>query len=74
MRHQLSDKIQKLERELESSEREMTKVVEDAKEKDVGREKMRDDYERKVKQYESQVFRESSNKVSQPDCEAQDKA
>ena len=55
MRHQLSDKIQKLERELEASERELSKALEESREKDATKDKIKEEYERKVKHYEGLV-------------------
>lgn len=55
MRHQLTDKIQKLERELEASEREKIKFLEEIKEKDASREKAKEEHDRKVKHYEGLV-------------------
>ena len=55
-RHQYNDKLQKLERELESSERDKSKLSDELREKDSTKEKLKDDYERKIRNYESQVL------------------
>lgn len=56
MRHQFTDRIQKLERELEASERDIAKLSEECREKDNMKEKLKDDYERRIRNYESQVI------------------
>ena len=56
MRHQLTDKIQKLERELENSEREIAKLSEDIRDKDNMKDKLKEEYERRIKIYETQVI------------------
>ena len=54
-RHHHQDQILKMERELESLQREMNKIIEDHHEKDAMKERAKDDYERKIKHQESSI-------------------
>lgn len=53
MRHSNMDHVQKLEREIESLERELSRAQEENAEKELHREKSKDEYERKLKQQET---------------------
>ena len=54
-RHHHQDQVFKLERELESFQREMNKIMEDHHEKDVLKDRVKDDYERKIKHQENAI-------------------
>jgi hypothetical protein len=56
MRHQFTDKIQKLERELEASEHNITKLSEDVRDKDNMKDKLKEEYERRIRNYEGHVI------------------
>ncbi|KAJ3284106.1 hypothetical protein HK104_010084 [Borealophlyctis nickersoniae] len=59
------EKVQKLERELEAVQRELVKVRDEAGEKDVAKEKMKDEYERKMKHLESQLSKSKTKQKEQ---------
>jgi hypothetical protein len=56
MRHQLTDKIQKLERDLEASEHNIAKLSEEVREKDNMKDKQKEEYERRIRNYEGHVI------------------
>ena len=55
LRHQTTDRIQKLSRDLSLSKSELLKLRTEMEEKEIAKEKMRDDYERRVRGFEMQV-------------------
>ncbi|TPX64688.1 hypothetical protein SpCBS45565_g05722 [Spizellomyces sp. 'palustris'] len=66
LRHHHAERIQKLERELDHARSEITKTRYEVGEKEAAKEKLKDDYERKIKQLETQV---SKLKAKQKDWE-----
>lgn len=57
MRHAHMDHVQKLERELEQSQRDLVKFQEENEEKELMREKLKDDHDRKIKLLESTIIK-----------------
>jgi len=56
MRHQLNDKIQKLERDLEAAEHNIAKLAEEVRDKDNIKDKQKEEYERRIRNYEGHVI------------------
>ena len=57
LRHSHADHVQKLERELESLQRELDRLYEENEEKEQGKERIKEEYERKLKSQESVLIK-----------------